>query len=270
MIKTVTNFVTVFFIYNIIKNYIYKMNIKAIDYLNILELFIQSKYFPSDLVNDVKDYILDEDDSIHSVMLYVPTNEEVYSNFSKYEPTFKTSFENFLKNTEDLIKFNIDNFNITTLSNEESIVFEIIDQSMVFENVEVVQLTKLQKPDIESFDEVIGITGNCSECGQEDVNIDQHVCTTLVSTDIKEMVTTISDFKRILENKITEAFVSSVDELVEDQKYKIDSGLGGLFDLIYKGKENDMYKFYHPKTSHGFGDKFYTYTEDEVLNKIKK
>lgn len=65
------------------------------------------------------------------------------------------------------------------------------------------------------------------------------------------------------------------DQLKEEQEYKMDSGLGGSFKVIYKGLVPDLNspnygkrEFYQPKTNDGFGDKTYYLYDDETKKLI--
>lgn len=80
------------------------------------------------------------------------------------------------------------------------------------------------------------------------------------------MITSINEFKQILNEAV------NAKQLKINQKYKILSGLGGMFVIVYKGFDEDKnkHKFYHPKTSHGFGGKYYYYTTEEIPEKITK
>ena len=74
---------------------------------------------------------------------------------------------------------------------------------------------------------------------------------------------------------INEKLITSLDELVKDNMYKIESGLGGSFDLKYLGTiinnidpNYGKHIFFQPPGFDGFGNKYYYYSDEEVLKKI--
>lgn len=106
------------------------------DALYVLEQFIDSEYFPSELVLNKINYKTDEDKYAHTVMCYFDVNDEVYNNYNKYERSMVTSFANFLRNTEDLPReITLEKFGTSTINGENAIVIEIVDEYMVFEGI---------------------------------------------------------------------------------------------------------------------------------------
>lgn len=106
------------------------------DALYVLEQFIDSEYFPSELVLNKINYKTDEDKYAHTVMCYFDVNDEVYNNYNKYERSMVTSFENFLRNTEDIPKeITLEKFGTSTINDENAIVIQIVDEYMIFEGI---------------------------------------------------------------------------------------------------------------------------------------
>ena len=195
--------------------------------LGIIEDFINSEYFPNELVNTL-DYTTDEDQYEHVVMCYMNTNDEVFNELQNtsipvdYVPTedtvhgkFILAFKKYIQSSE-YNDFDTSKFNVTTTSDNE-IVLEIKDENIDFENnikddkksdkknegnVEINTISSLQKPDESAFTNVIDNIGDCSLCGELQVPVDAHCCTKTISTeitDVTEMVTTLNDFKALLE-----------------------------------------------------------------------
>lgn len=185
------------------------------DALYALEQFIDSEYFPSELVLNKINYKTDEDKYAHTVMCYFDVNDEVYNNYNKYERSMVTSFENFLRNTDDIPReITLEKFGTSTINGENAIVIEIVDDYMVFENnvqqVQAGEVVKLQKPQDNTFTDITtnsdGVEmGNCSVCSAENVVVGDHICKTIVNPkayeSLKNMVTTIDAFKEMLSVK---------------------------------------------------------------------
>lgn len=193
------------------------------DALYVLEQFIDSEYFPTELVLNKMNYKTDEDKYTHTVMCYFDVNDDVYNNYNKYERSMVTSFENFLRNTEDIPKeITMENFHTTTINGENSIVIQIVDEYMVFENnvqqVQAGEVVKLQKPQNNTFTDIVtnndGVEiGNCSVCSAENVVVEDHICKTIVDPkayeSLKNMVTTIETFK--------EMFIKTSNSVINEQ-----------------------------------------------------
>jgi hypothetical protein len=195
------------------------------DALYVLEQFIDSEYFPSELVLNKINYKTDEDKYTHTVMCYFDVNDEVYNNYNKYERSMITSFENFLRNTEDIPKeITLEKFGTSTINGENAIVIEIVDEYMVFENnvqqVQAGEVVKLQKPQDNTFTDITtnsdGVEmGNCSVCSAENVVVGDHICKTIVdpkayeSLDINKLNDKLYNF---LKNKYKELYSININD----------------------------------------------------------
>lgn len=216
------------------------------DALYVLEQFIDSEYFPSELVLNKINYKTDEDKHAHTVMCYFDVNDEVYNNYNKYERSMITSFENFLRNTEDIPKeITLEKFATTTIYGENTIVIQIVDEYMVFENnvqpVQAGEVVKLQKPQNDTFTDIVtnndGIEmGNCSVCSAENVVVGDHICKTIVDPKAYEsllmkgfnplyMITSINEFKTFLESSknISEVINNALNNINEQDKNQPDN-----------------------------------------------
>jgi len=68
---------------------------------------------------------------------------------------------------------------------------------------------------------------------------------------------------------VNESLIKSLDELVVGEKYKIDSGLGGSFDVKYKGKEGDKHVF--DNISKGWEEAGpYNWNDEAVLKNVHR
>lgn len=234
---------------------------------NAFENELQSTY--NELYNDTftSDYDPDAGEKLASD-IYIKISNDVTNrigieNYTKIKKELnKTLFEYLIEHNLDTFKVIYDKYiNALNETTNEDIV-----------PVQDGEVVKIQKPKGNTFSNKETnsdgiVLGTCDNCGAENVNIEDHICKTIVNNP-NEMQTTIEGFKTMLENKqfgidgeadyqstrlLSKYGIDAIEDVVKmfkDYKGKdIEDAIQYVIDIIYDSEdiEDDAWKYIEPK-----------------------